>query len=83
MNKLFTFLITAILCATTINGCSTVSSNNGSNAASQSTSGWTSQKDPDSKRNELISIWGTSPSDVFTVGVQGTILHYNGKDGVR
>jgi len=26
----------------------------------------------------LYGIWGTSPTDVFTVGDGGTILHYNG-----
>jgi photosystem II stability/assembly factor-like uncharacterized protein len=27
----------------------------------------------------LCSIWGSSASDVFTVGYKGTILHYDGK----
>jgi len=28
---------------------------------------------------EFGSVWGTSSSDVFAVGRQGTIIHYNGK----
>jgi hypothetical protein len=26
----------------------------------------------------LSSVWGTSSSDVYTVGIDGTILYYNG-----
>jgi hypothetical protein len=28
--------------------------------------------------NPLLSVWGSSGSDVFAVGAKGTILHYNG-----
>jgi hypothetical protein len=28
--------------------------------------------------NQLVGVWGSSSSDVFVVGNEGTILHYNG-----
>ena len=30
--------------------------------------------------NDLISIWGHTSSDIFAVGRQGTIVHYNGSN---
>jgi hypothetical protein len=41
------------------------------------TSAWTWQN-PLPQGNLLYSVWGNSSSDVFAVGYDGTILHYNG-----
>ena len=47
------------------------------NQASTTMSGWTSQN-PSFPTNYLTGVWGSSASDVFAVGDNGTILHYNG-----
>src|SRR5262245_32314845 len=31
----------------------------------------------------LSAIWGSAPNDVWIVGLEGTILHYNGKDLIQ
>ncbi|MGD9143833.1 MAG: hypothetical protein PVG61_08300 [Dehalococcoidia bacterium] len=41
-----------------------------------SLSGWQQLQ---TQYNDLLDIWGSSSSDVFTVGYSGTILHYDGK----
>jgi len=83
LKKLFVLLVTLILCTSTIVGCSTPSNQTGSTTSSQSTtsaSGWVSQMNPGFYQGlELDTVWGTSSSDVFTVGTYGTIIHYNGK----
>jgi len=38
------------------------------------------QQSPPSPLNHLRGVWGTSASDVFAVGANGTILHYDGND---
>ncbi|MBN2284605.1 MAG: WD40 repeat domain-containing protein, partial [Deltaproteobacteria bacterium] len=38
---------------------------------------WTWQN-PIAQGNDLVSVWGTSGSDVFAVGYGGTILRYDG-----
>ena len=83
LKKLFVIFVTTILCATTIVSCSTASNQTSSTASSQTTTnttGWVSQKDPGFYQGlEIGTVWGTSSSDVFAVGRQGTIIHYNGK----
>ena len=71
MKKLFILFIVMILCVSTIIGCSSPSDNTSPT--------WISQKNPASDQSPLASICGTSSSDVFAVGAQGTIIHYNGK----
>ena len=39
--------------------------------------GWTLQN-PLPTGNTLSGVWGSSSNDVFTVGYNGTILHYDG-----
>ena len=70
MKKLLVLFIVLILCASAIVGCS---------SSGNITSTWKSQKDPASSQSPLFSVWGFSSSNVFAVGDQGTILHYNGK----
>ena len=41
--------------------------------------GWTSVT-PAISTKTLYAVWGTSPSDVYAVGNNGTILHFNGTD---
>ena len=41
--------------------------------------GWNIENNPYLQGNPLYAIWGSSSSDVFAVGAEGTILHYNGK----
>jgi hypothetical protein len=36
-------------------------------------------ENPYPQGNPLIDIWGSSSTDVFSVGTAGTILHYDGK----
>ena len=59
-----------ILCVSTIIGCSSPPNNTSPT--------WTSQKSPVSDQVPLACICGTSSTDVFAVGGQGTIIHYDG-----
>jgi hypothetical protein len=49
----------------------------GKSKQAPTTSGWVWQN-PLPQGNSLLSVWGSSPSNVFAVGTGGTILHYNG-----
>ena len=46
---------------------------------------WTSARNSisslayDSTRETLYGVWGSGPKDVFAVGSNGTILHYDGR----
>jgi hypothetical protein len=42
---------------------------------------WTPLAAPDS--TDLVGVWGQAPSDVWAVGVAGTILHYDGTRWAR
>ena len=79
MKKLFVILVTPILCTSTLAGCSTRSNQTSPTTPSQNTasaSGWVSQKNPGYYQGSgLVTVWGTSSSDVFAVGTQGTIIH--------
>jgi hypothetical protein len=35
-------------------------------------------QNPPVQGNQLWGVWGSSPSDIFAVGVAGTLLHYDG-----
>jgi PKD repeat protein len=43
--------------------------------------GWTNAT-PASSIKTLNSIWGTSATNIYAVGLDGTILHYNGSDWI-
>jgi len=45
-------------------------------ASGSALAGWTSMTS--GTTTDLYSDWGSSGSDVFAVGLNGTILHYNG-----
>jgi hypothetical protein len=32
---------------------------------------------------ELYGVWGSGPGDVYAVGDEGTVLHYNGQSWAR
>ena len=70
MKKLPVLFLVLVLCAAVFAGCSASSAGTGPV--------WKSQKDPDTKRQPLACVWGSSATDVFAVGYGGTIIHYNG-----
>lgn len=41
---------------------------------------WCKMHNPDLQTSDLRAIWGSSKNDVFAVGFNGTILHYDGSN---
>lgn len=44
---------------------------------------WCKMHNPDLQISDLRAIWGSSKNDVFAVGFNGTILHYDGSNWSR
>jgi photosystem II stability/assembly factor-like uncharacterized protein len=81
LKKLFILFITLVLCLLTAVACSASAVSTSSTAPSQTTpapSGWTYQENPGYPYVSFEAIWGASPSDVFAVGDNGNIIHYDG-----
>ena len=81
MKKSFIFFVTLIICASIITGCTAPITSTSPATVPASTAGLDckTEVEPSPQGNALSDIWGSSSSDVFAVGVSGTIRHYNGE----
>jgi len=80
MKKLFALSLTLIFCASLIAGCGTTVVPSTTAALSAAASGnWKVMDSSAAQGTNLAAVWGSSPSDVFAVGANGVILHYDGQ----
>jgi hypothetical protein len=80
MKKLFALCLTLIFCGSLIAGCgSTAVPTTTASLSAVASGNWKAMDSSAAQGTNLTAVWGSSPSDIFAVGADGMILHYDGQ----